>query len=413
MQKFRCIFVSLIVCVVVMLWSASVMAEEIVIGYSGPLSGPAAEYAQDCLFGVDFAVKEINTAGGVNVQGKKYTFRLEKLDDRSDPTAAVNNARRFRNNKAIAVYNGMFTTLAAIAKINEEKGNEFLLMAYTSTPRIVQLGNHLLIVLHAPEFTVYVQQFSELAMQEGWRKVAMVGTLGAYGDEWRKAFSEHWKKSGGTITIDKPANYYTDTDFSAPLTAALATKPDALLIGGPSATTALVIEQARGMGFTGGFILIDQAKMDYIATVLNSYKLMGNTIGVSATESLAVPVTKEFSKRYKAAYNRIITSECLKHYGSVVALAKAIEKAGTTSDVRAIRAALPKVLPLVGDKVPTEIFGIEDNGRLFINGSAQLVKNGKLLAPSQYCWWVKNNKELEAVKKLSKTKTNIFRFVAK
>ena len=110
----------------------------------------------------------------------------------------------------------------------------------------------------------------------------MVVTVGAYGDEWRAAFKEYWHKKGGEITVDKPANYYSETDFSAPLTAALATKPDVMLIGGPSASTALVIEQARGLGYKGGFILIDQAKMDYIANILKSTKLMGNTIGVAA-----------------------------------------------------------------------------------------------------------------------------------
>jgi len=82
----------------------------------------------------------------------------------------------------------------------------------------------------------------------------MVVTLGAYGDEWRQGFREYWEKRGGVITADKPANYYTETDFSSPLAAAIATKPDVMLIGGPSATTALVIEQARSMGFKGWFL---------------------------------------------------------------------------------------------------------------------------------------------------------------
>ncbi len=137
-------------------------------------------------------------------------------------------------------------------------------------------------------------------MKKGYKKVAMVVTAGAYGEEWRQAFREHWTKLGGSITVDKPANYYTETDFSAPLTAALATRPDCLLIGGPSSTTALVIEQARGMGFKGGFIVIDQAKLDYIANLLKGYKLMNNTIGVATPMSVPVPASIAYEKRYKA-----------------------------------------------------------------------------------------------------------------
>ena len=338
---------------------------------------------------------------------------MEKLDDRNDPTAAVNNARRLRNNGAIAVYNGVFTTIAAIAKINEEKGNEFLLMAYTSTPKATQLGNKLLIGATAPNFLVYVQQFIEVALKKGYKRVAMVATSGSYGEEWRVAFKDFWEKSGGVITADKPANYYTETDFSAPLTAALATRPDALLIGGPSATTALVIEQARGMGFKGGFICIDQAKLDYMGNLLKGYKLMNKTIGVAAPTTVKVPVSDEFDKKYRATYKRMVTSECYRNYGVTMALARAIEVAGTTKDARAIRATFAKALPILGDKIPTEIFGIADNGRLLINGSVQSVENGQLSPPEQYFWWIKSDKEWEQIKKLSKSKANMIRFQSK
>ena len=76
-----------------MSWAGSSRADEIVIGYTGPLSGPAAEYGQDIFNGVDMAVKELNAAGGITVKGKKYTFRLDKLDDRVDPTQAVITVR--------------------------------------------------------------------------------------------------------------------------------------------------------------------------------------------------------------------------------------------------------------------------------------------------------------------------------
>jgi branched-chain amino acid transport system substrate-binding protein len=76
-------------------WTAVASAKDIVVGFTGPLSGPAAEYGQDCLDGIDMAVKELNAAGGVRVNGRKYTYRLEKLDDAVDPTRAKNNAMRF------------------------------------------------------------------------------------------------------------------------------------------------------------------------------------------------------------------------------------------------------------------------------------------------------------------------------
>src|SRR5271157_388703 len=189
-------------------WAVEGMAKEIVIGYTGPLSGPAAEYGQENFNGVEMAVNELNANGGITVKGMKYPFKLLKLDDRSEPAQAVNNARRFREqNKAVAVFSPVFTCISSIMKINEEKGKELLIMAYTSTPKALQMGNKLIVMI-PPAFTTYVQTMSDLAWKQGWRKAAMLITLGAYGDEWRMAFRKYWERKGGKVTADKPSNYY-------------------------------------------------------------------------------------------------------------------------------------------------------------------------------------------------------------
>jgi len=406
-MKYLKVLVCLVAAVFVMSWTGNSRAEEIVVGYTGPLSGPAAEYGQDILSGVDMAVKDINAAGGITVKGKKYTFKLEKLDDRIDPTQAVNNARRFKQNKAVAVFNGVFNTIAPMMKINEEKGNEFIMMAYTSTPKVTELGNKL-VVATTVDFTTYVQVFADWAFKKGWKRCAMVVTLGAYGDEWRSGFKTYWEKKGGVITADKPANYYTETDFSAPIAAAIASKPDVMLIGGPSATTALVIEQARGMGFKGGFIMIDQAKQDYIAKLLKGTKTMGNLIGTGGVVSVPFPGASSFEKRFTEQYKKMVTWECALNYTGMHALAYAIEAAGTVDDIYKIRDAFPKALAngLLGDKFPNEEFGIEKSGRMHVAASAQTITNGKSDPSVLYVWWAKNQKEFDSVKKRSAAKQN-------
>ncbi|KAF0157065.1 MAG: branched-chain amino acid ABC transporter substrate-binding protein LivK [Syntrophaceae bacterium] len=406
-MKYLKVMVCLVAAVFFMSWAGNSKADEIVIGYTGPLSGVAAEYGQDILSGVDMAVKDINAAGGITVGGKKYTFKLERLDDRIDPTQAVNNARRFKSNKAIAVFNGVFNTLAPMMKINEEKGNEFIVMAYTSTPKVTEMGNKL-VVATTVDFTTYVHVFADWAFKKGWKNCAMVVTLGAYGDEWRSAFKEYWIKKGGVITTDKPANYFTETDFSAPLAAAIATKPDVMLIGGPSATTALVIEQARSMGFKGGFIMVDQAKQDYIAKLLGGTKVMGNLIGTGGVVSVPFPGATIFEKRYPEQYKKMVTWECALNYTAMHALARAIEASGTVDDVYKIRDAFPTALAngLLGDKFPNEVFGIEKSGRMHVAASTQTITNGKSDPSTLYVWWPKTQKEFDLVKKRSTAKQN-------
>ena len=378
---------------------AAKQPKEVVIGYSAPLSGVAAEYGKDNVNGVDMAKKEINAAGGIEVGNYQVTFKLEALDDAADPTQSVNNARRLRNqSKAIAVFNPVYTGIAPTMKINEEPGNEFLMMAYTSTPAASQQGNKLLIAI-PPPFTSYVHAFVEHAKKQGWKKCAMVVTLGAYGDEWRKDFKKQFEAAGGTITADKPANYYTETDFSSQLTAAIATNPDFLLIGGPSAPTGLVIEQARNLGFKGGFAVIDQAKQDYIAEmVLKGRSLMEGLVGVVSVAEVPTQMAPVWVKKYKEQYKTMETWEAILNYTAMNALALAMQKAGTPDDVKAIRAAFPQVLPMTGDKYPVECWEVAEGGRLGIAATIAAVKDGKSTTPQYYAHWPKTEADFNKLK---------------
>lgn len=373
-------------------------AKEVVIGFSGPLSGPAAEYGQDCASGMEIAVKEINASGGITIKGEKYLVRLEKLDDRIDPTQAVNNARRLKEvHHAVAVFSPITAMTYAIMNINQEKGREFIVMAYTSSPSCSKMGNKLTIVI-PPTFSIYAQIFSDWAWSRGYRKGGVILTNEVYGDEWTSWFKKNWEKKGGIITSIKPANYYLETDFSPHITAVLATKPDVMLIGGPSATTALVIEQARTLGFKGGFVLIDQAKFDWIQNILkDSKKLMGNLAAVASVSSLPALCTPKFNQAYKSQFKRMITWEAVLHYGAVMALAKAVAASNSPTDIWQIRNAFSKAYPLLGDQVPAEVFGLTNDGRQQMACSVETVEDGETKGPFLYYWWPKTKKEFDKV----------------
>jgi branched-chain amino acid transport system substrate-binding protein len=391
------------------LFCTGAWAEEVVIGFTGPLSGPGSGYGRDNVNGLKMACEDINKKGGITIDGTKYTFTLEAYDDMIDPTAAVNNARRLRaRSDSVVIFNPVFNTIAPLMEINEQKGSQFLMMAYSSTPKIDELDNDLTCSI-PPPFTAYVQAFSEIAWEQGWRKGAMVVTLGAYGDEWREAFKHYWtEEMGGEITADKPANYYTDTDFSSQLSAALATDPDFMLIGGPSEPTGLVIEQARNLGFEGGFILVDQAKMDYIADVVfdGSYEIMKNVIGIAKCEAVPSPMVKEFSKRYEKEYGVHITFEAMLEYSALNIIFDAMKEAGTVSDPKAIKAAIPKVLPQDESEVPTPYLGMLET-KLLVAGTVGYVEGGEYARSYQYLWWPEDEEAYKKYKEIAATGPNL------
>lgn len=404
MRYLRGVFCFVLI-VMISVWHAPASAGEIVVGFSGPLSGLAAEYGQDVVNGIELAVREINAGGGITVAGSPYSFKLERLDDRADPTQAVNNARRFVSNGAVAVFNPVFGTSAAMMRINEEKGHEFLVLAFTSTPRITDMGNPLTVVVPGP-FSSMAHISAEWAFARGWEKCAMVVTVGPYGDEWRNVFRSIWEARGGTITADRPANYYTESDFSSVLTAAMATRPDVMLIGGPSSTTALVIEQARGMGFRGGFIMIDQAKLDYIKDVLGGTELMGNLIG-SAGAGIPAREGQDFAQRYRAAYGRAATAESAFNYTFMHALARAVVAAGTVDDVFQIREAFSKAFPMYATEFPMECYGLTEQGRALVVTATQTITDGQMDLPELYFWWPDTQAAFEEIEQTSQIDRSI------
>lgn len=380
-------------------WAAVASAEDIVIGFSAPLSGPAAEYGQDCMYGVDMAIKELNAAGGVTVKGKKYTFRMEKLDDRMDPTQAKNNALRLVNqNKAIVVFSPNFTSAASIMGIQP---TNFILVAYTSIHALLDKG-HPMIITAVPNFVTYAQVFANSAWANGWRSYASVVTAGGYGDAWRSAFHHIWVGKGGRNAGDYPANYYGDTDYSTQLTAAISKKPDFLLIGGPSAPTVLVIEQARALGFKGGFVVIDQAKPDYIAKVVKDMKSLEGMISTGDLKRLPLPAVPGFAARYKAAYKRDMGAECVLHYNPMKVIAKTIQLSQSIDPV-VIRRNISKALPTLGDTVPNELFAMNDQGFMYCGLITQQVKNGQFTKVNYLFTFPQTKTEFEKYKKMSKT----------
>ncbi|MCG6171670.1 ethanolamine utilization protein EutJ, partial [Anoxybacillus sp. LAT_11] len=73
--------------------------------------------------------------------------------------------------------------------------------------------------------------------------------------------------------------------------------------GGASEPTAKVAKQARELGFKGGFIIMDQAKLDEMKRVTGSYDMLEGSIGVMPLVESDQPAVPEFVKNYRAKFN--------------------------------------------------------------------------------------------------------------
>lgn len=339
--------------------------DSVVIGYTGPLSGGGAAYGENVQTGLQMAVDDLNE-DGVEVDGKEVTIELKSLDDKYAPSTAASNAQRLAGqDKAPVVVSPNAGAIKAIQQINDGR-SKFMIAAYTSDPAIMQADNALTMMI-PPNFESYAKPYTEQGMKHGGKKLALLGTESEYGQQWTKAITEEWKKADGEIGADNSIDYATVTDFAGPVSKALAEKPDTIFVGGPSQPTALIMEQARKQGFEGSFLVMDQAKLDEMATVTKLENLT-NSVGVLPVKEYDDPGNKDFLKKYAevAGEDQVATSETALNYQSMAIIAKAMEVAGTTSDPEKIRAAVPDALSKVDDKYKVNGFPtkITDQGHL-------------------------------------------------
>jgi branched-chain amino acid transport system substrate-binding protein len=353
--------------------------ETVTIGWTGPLSGGAALYGKNTLTGLEMAAKEINDAGGIEVAGKKYTITVAPLDDKYSPSEAAVNAKRLRaQNKAPIIFTPHSGGAFALQAFNEQDG--FIIGGYTSVPQLTERGNKLTLRI-PPSFAGYIEPFTQVEMKTFGKKLGMAGGDHDYAKAWAALMEPAWRKAGGEVVANNPMSYNKDTDFYSGVSRVISGQPDVLFVGGASEPTALVMKQARELGFQGGFIVMDQAKLDEIAKTLGGIEMAEGAIGtlplVSDTRSGPV----EFTARFRKVYNRDPGSEVALNYSAMNAFAEAMKRAGTVTDAPAIFAKLNESFAaLPAGRNPSVINGVDAKGGSNAALVVGLVKSGKVVA---------------------------------
>ncbi|MBA2440904.1 MAG: ABC transporter substrate-binding protein [Rubrobacter sp.] len=335
------------------------------IGYSGPLSGGAALYGENVLDGMRMAVEDLNE-DGMEIDGQPATFEIASLDDRYLPNEAATNAQRLVQQDGVsAIFIPHSGGIFAAQGINTDR-NPFLLGAYSSDPAILEQENPLTMMI-PPRFDNYMEPFTELQMERFGDRLGLIPTESEYGQEWTDQISAEWESQGGEVLSNNGIDYSETTDYAGPVTQALSEDPDVMFIGGPSQPTALIVEEARNQGFEGGFILMDQSKIEEMEA-FTSLENMEGSLGVAPLSEVEDPGAEAFVERYaeEITEDRPAVSEVAYNYQSVHILANAMALAGTSEDPEAIRENIEPALSEVEEEYQVANFpdGFTEEGHL-------------------------------------------------
>lgn len=357
--------------------SSAVTAEEVNIGFSGPLSGGAALYGENVLSGLRMAADEINADGGFDIDGEKHTINIEALDDQYSPAQAATNAKRLVQESDVpAIFIPHSGGIFALMDFNVE--DDFLVMAYTSVPTITEQGNPLTLRI-PPTFDGYVNAFTDYAIENYGDKLAMGGATHEYAKIWATMVEKAWTAKGGEIVAENPMDYNKSADFFTGVSRLVSEKPDVMFVGGASEPTGLVIQQARQLGYEGAFIMMDQAKIDEAANVVGGLELLEDTVGVPPLSADDSEAAQDFVKRYEEKYDKTPGSEAAYNYLALHALVDTMEETDST-DPKTIRAAMSDVVKNMDDsKNPYDVQEIDEKGGFVVVPTMSVVKDGELV----------------------------------
>ena len=360
--------------------SASGGGDTVTIGFTGPLSGGAALYGRNVLDGLEMAVADINEAGGLAIGDRKVTVVVAPLDDRYFPNESATNAKRLVHQYgAPVVFCPHSGGILAIQGFNATDP-PFIVGAYSSEPQLLESGNPLTVMI-PPRYVIYFNAFAETMMTRHGKRLGRIPGAHAYAKEWTKGFSAVWESMGGTLLTNNEIDYNTAADFSSVVSKALSEQPDVLFVGGPSQATALVIKAAREQGFTGGFVVMDQAKFEEMNKLV-PMEMLENSVGVMPTVHHPDFRAARFVEKYrqKKGADRDPPREVSLTYGAMRILARAMELSGTVTDARAIRARADEAAATLPDEFkPSELLGVDPDGHLRQTTVAAHVVGGKFL----------------------------------
>lgn len=318
--------------------------EPVLIGVSGPLTGPNAQYGAQWRLGFDLALKQINENGGVQDRPLAYVFE----DSQSDPKQTVGIAQKFVADPRIVVEVGDFSSPASMAAspIYQRAG-------------LVQFG----FTNSHPDFTnggdfMWSNSISQAEEQPKLAAFAVEG-LGAkriavlhLNTDWGRTSKDNFVKGaealGAEVVIAE--GYLADEkDFRSTLVRVRDANPDAIALISYYSDGALIARQLKTTGidlpvvavgsvYSPKFIELGEAAVEGIHTQSNFFP------------DDPRPHVRAFVDAFVAEYGKQPDAFSARAYDTFILLAEVIRQYGT--DRTAIRDGLAQIRD-----VPSVIYG--------------------------------------------------------
>jgi branched-chain amino acid transport system substrate-binding protein len=309
-------------------------ADPVVLGVSGPLTGPNAQYGAQWKQGFDLALEEVGGAVGPDKRPLVYQFE----DSQSDPRQSVAIAQKFAADKRIVMELGDFSSPASMAASPIYQRAGLVQFGFTNShPDFTKTGDYMWSnsLSQSDEQPALAQLLKDL----GFKRPAVIHQNTDWGRTSRDILVKAAKADGLEVTAVE--GFLPDEkDFRPTLVRVRDSNPDGIALIAYYSDAALIARQLRQQGMK-----------ETIAAVSSVYSPKLIELGGDAVEGMYTqsafspedprPEVRKFVDKFRAKYGRDPDTFNVGAYDTMILAHTLIGQYGT--DRKAIRDGLEKV----------------------------------------------------------------------
>jgi branched-chain amino acid transport system substrate-binding protein len=350
--------------------STGAFAQAIRIASLQELSGTGATVGTNFKNGMDLAIKEINSAGGI--LGRK--IEVSHADTQSNPGVAKGLAQKAVDDDVFAVFGPGFSG-SILVSMSETKRAAIPNFTGGEAASITQQGNPYVFRTSFGQATSMPKVARYIAQNLKAKTVAVIFVNNDFGKGGRDSVSKALEAQGAKVVADISTDA-GQVDFSSPVLKAKQSNADVIFVYTNEEESARALRELRKQGVSkpivGETVLTSQKVIELAGDAAN-----GAVAHVGLTTDAPIPNMRAFRSKFEKEYKYVPDHNGIKGYTSVYVMKAGIEKAGKVD-----RAAFTKAmhgLQVSAAKEPGVIMDVsyDDKGDLDRESFMTEVKGGK------------------------------------
>jgi branched-chain amino acid transport system substrate-binding protein len=304
--------------------------DKIFLGGVFALTGSAADWGQAEKNGMQMAIDQANTSGGIN--GKQIELasedaQAEKVDDN------VSAFKKLTDIKKVPVIIGPTWDDAAVAIAPLADASKTLVIGADISSGVEAKKDYpYFFSIYTPE-TIEMQALNDYLVKNNLKKVSIVFNQDPFSSQWRESFARAATAKGVTITSEYPISDANSKDFRTQITKLKTQKPDAIYIEfADQATKGTFMRQSKELGLTSKIVSSSTSETQSNLDQYGSY-----IEGLIYTFPRNTPAQDAFNAAFKAKYKELPKAPSAVYAYDATNLVIAAMKEGATTG-EAIRA---------------------------------------------------------------------------